>query len=223
MKNPQLQLLLRLGLVAALVSCIADVLLLYVQEGGYEQGDYSFLFGVSATRLLWGTYLGFLAIPFQLLGFLAVRQVLLPAGRQLVNGLSGLVFFLTVVGTAYHGQLGLYGFFMQQLNVGLKNAQLLTGLKNCPAFFEPLSTILMLLYVILSILLAYCVAYKPTHYRYRWVAWGNPALIYLVLLGFYWLNKPIGGLFMVAGLNFSIFLWLLLTLLYTHWDNLNNQ
>lgn len=215
-------LLLRIGILAALLSCLADILLLYVPEGGYESGDYGFFFNIPPFRLLLGHYGGIFIIPLQLLGFVAVRKALMPAGRTWVNAISGLTVFLTVAGVAYHGQLGLFANFMQQLNIGVKKAQLVAGLQNCYPFFEPLAAVLMFLYAILSFLLAYTVAYKPTAYPRR-AALGNPLAVYLVIILFYVVNKPIGGLFMVAGINFSIFIWLLLTLLYADNDEINKQ
>jgi hypothetical protein len=77
------------GIVAiggALVGMMGDYCLLYSPQGGYLDGDYGFLEGISMNRVLWGHYLGVLAIPFEAAGLYLIWLGLLPLGRKIAFG-----------------------------------------------------------------------------------------------------------------------------------------
>lgn len=199
------------AILAAFIACCADVSLLYVAQGGYEAQDYSFFRHINTERLYTGHYLGILFIPLELLGFIAVYTAMYGVSARWRWAIAGLAVYMTVLGVAYHallGQFALWTRFATSLqastDIVAPQRQLLL------AFFEPLGAILPILFVILSLAIAYCVYAYPTVYPRRF-AWANPLSIYLLCVVAYLLSPPIGGIFLVAGFNLSILVWLLLT------------
>ena len=212
MKN---QYYLYIALIGTFVACIADIALLYVPFGGYEKWDYTFFNQISQTRLYIGSYLGILFIPFELFGFVVVRQMLQPAPQSRIDLISLLVLFAIIWGIAYHALVATMGTWVQlaqaspiSADVFAQHSQTLKG------YFEPLGNILLLLFALLSLLMAHTVWKYPTAYP-KSMAWLNPFVIYLAIVLIYCCNKTVGSALMVAGFNLSVFIWLLITVYYS--------
>ena len=70
------------GALAAAIGCLADVLLLYNPQGGYELGFDEVLRRINNPfRSMLGGLLGVFVLPFMLLGCWALRQVLAKAWK----------------------------------------------------------------------------------------------------------------------------------------------
>jgi hypothetical protein len=94
------------GFVAVLGACVGmvgDYCLLYTPGGGYMDGDYAFMRDIPNARLIWGHYLGILAIPLEAAGLFIVWVSLQPMGKKAALGsvLAGL--YILFCGVAYHG------------------------------------------------------------------------------------------------------------------------
>ena len=197
-----------IGMTAALLGCLADVLLLFVPNGGYENWDYRFFHQISSKRLLWGHYLGVLLIPFELAGLYVVGYGLQPAGKKWLYALGAAILYVMIIGVAYHGMLALYASALH-LGTGVLDAaiaqQIGEGVKQMSAFFEPLGFLMFLVFAPLSLCFFYLVWAKKTHFP-RWVALVNPLIVYAVITLIYLLFPTWGAALMVAGFNLSLLL-----------------
>ncbi len=199
----------RIGIAAAFLGCIADILLLYAPQGGYENMDYLFFHDISPTRLMLGHFLGILFIPFELIGFLQVFQMIKKAGNKWLVPLVIATIYVMVVGVTYHGMMGQMGSF---LHFGAK-----TGISSNPlfvdtvttmkAYFEPLGFVLFLVFLFISLSLSYLIFTNKTYYP-KWMAFAAPLFSYIVFFLLYTIVPSIGGLFIVAGFNLSILILL---------------
>ena len=195
-----------IGIIAALLGITADLLLLYVPNGGYENWDYQFFTQISTQRIYWGHLIGVLCIPFELVGFWQVYKALEPAGRRWVLLFLLPVLFVTIWGVAYHAMLAGFAAYMRlQAEVTIPEALSTQTFEHLKDTLEPLGNLLFLLFVFISGGLFYLIRYKETLYP-KWVAWVNPLLIYLAAVGLYLLfPQHIGSMAVVAGFNLSIF------------------
>ncbi len=188
-----------ISIIAALVACLADVLLLYHPSGNYHIGDYAFLKEISLDRMLIGHYLGILIIPFELLGiwvFINTFKEVSTKNRQFA---FAIVIFVLIIGVAYHGMLVFVAEAIQQN--GVEVAQ------NLRRYFEPLSVILGVIFVMLCSTMIYALQ-KGWSTLSSQLVWFNPILVYLLLIGLYIFIPSIGNLLIVTGFNFSIAIFL---------------
>lgn len=197
-----------IGMAAALLGCIGDVLLLYVPNGGYEKWDYTFFSSIAYWRLLAGHYLGVLFIPFQLVGFWQIYQAIKSAENRFVLPVMAMTLYVIIIGVAYHGMLGELGTFLQlNESSGLATEIRATTKAQLIAFLEPLGGVLFVLFLGISLGLWSIIRYQNTLYP-RWMAWVNPLFIYVLITGVYVLFPSWGSALMVAGFNLSIFILL---------------
>ncbi|MCB9234534.1 MAG: hypothetical protein H6581_22960 [Bacteroidia bacterium] len=202
------------GITFSLLSCVADLALLYNPEGGYLAGDYAFLQGFSANRMAWGHFLGILFIPLQLVGLLPVYQGLRPMGRKY----AGILFLLGVYnaypGVAYHGSVA---FIAESINHPGS-----PPVESLKVFSEPLAAIFVGGFLLLSLLFVVPVARGKSAFP-RWMAFFNPMAIYLILLGLFFAVPLIGNPLLVAGFNFSLAVFFLLSLLTLQQDKIQES
>lgn len=209
----KLKMLGMVGVMAALIGCIGDLLLLYAPDGGYEKMDYQFFDRISDWRLQLGHYLGVLFIPFELLGFLLVYYALRPAKSKLVLPIIASTVYVMIIGVAYHGMVGLGGMVMHyQAQVQSDPASFTAFFDNFKLFFEPLGFVLFLVFLFISLGLFYIIRYDNTLYP-RWVAFFNPLFTYIVIVLIYLLFPGIGSALMVTGFNLSILVLLLVSVM----------
>lgn len=195
-----------IGMVAALGGFVADVLLLYVPSGGYENWDYQFFMHISENRIWWGVLLGVFAIPFELFGFWQVYQAIQPSGKRYVLPVLLPVVFITIWGVTYHGMLGGLAHFIQLgKNINLPPDTHQHYLTQLISAIEPLGNLLFGIFVYVSAGLFYLIRFKKTLYP-KWVAWANPFFFYLICVLLYVLfPQHIGSIAMVSGFSLSIF------------------
>lgn len=185
--------------------------LLYVAQGAYEAQDYTFFRHIHTERLYAGHYLGILFIPLELLGFIAVYTAMYGVSARWRWAIAGLAVYMTVLGVAYHALLGQFALWTHFASSAQVSTDIVaTQSQLLLAFFEPLGAILPILFAILSLAIAYCIYAYPTAYPRRF-AWANPLSVYLLCVVAYLFSPSIGGIFLVAGFNLSILVWLLLT------------
>ncbi|MEM0997790.1 MAG: DUF6796 family protein [Bacteroidota bacterium] len=182
------------ALLGALVSMVADTLLLYNPEGGYFAGDYAFLADFSRERLLWGHYLGILALPLHAAGIYLIYLILQPAGRKIALGAAVLGIYLVFPGVAYHANvypLALAGRFGPG------------AVAEMVPFSEPLGLLFagsfLLLMAGLTVLIFRGKTLLP-----RWVGFLTPALTYPVWALLIAVAPPLGHLLAPMGFNLSM-------------------
>lgn len=178
-----------------MLCAIADILLL---AASFEVENYpnllpysehipvSFLkmAGMSAWRLAWGGISGILVLPFYLAGFWVVWQGLNAAKSRYVLSTILLLAYPVTLGPCIHGTFMYLGEAVQVLNQVDSSAQLFV--------------IRMLDRMIFSLKIVYgtafiCTAVGSLGFALlvgsgntalpRWTAWGNPGVIFVVLLG----------------------------------------
>ncbi len=204
-----------IGIIAAFIGCIGDVLLLYSPNGGYENMDYLFFNDIADWRICLGHYLGVLFIPLELVGFWQVYQALKESNSRLVIPVLMATVYVMVIGVAYHGMVGMGGLLVhaQQVEeIGVVSSYLKWGI----TMFEPLGSILFFVFLFISFGLFYLIYSQKTAYP-RWVAFTNPLFTYLIWVLLYLISPAVGGLFVVAGFNLSILIFLAVSTIVL-WD-----
>ncbi len=185
------------GIVAiggALVGMVGDYCLLYSPQGGYLDGDYGFLEGISMNRVLWGHYLGVLAIPFEAAGLYLIWLGLLPLGRKIAFGAPFVGLYLMFCGVAYHG--GIYPM-ADAVAVGQGKMELYRP------FNEPLGLIFAGSFFVLIAALTVTILRGKTAFP-KSTALASPILSYglVTLLMFVW--PQVGNFLAPMGFNLSM-------------------
>ena len=198
-----------IGIIAAFLGCVADVLLLYAPNGGYERQDYLFFEQIPQWRLTLGHYLGVLVIPLELIGFWQVYQAIKSAGNKYVIPVMLATVYVMVIGVAYHAMVSIGGTVIRAKNYALLSEEYFTSFFDTIKFyFEPFGAILFVLFLFISAGLFYIIWFRKTLYP-KWVAFFNPLFVYLAIVVMYLLfPQHIGSMLMVAGFNFSILILL---------------
>jgi hypothetical protein len=151
-----------------------------------------------------GHYLAILFIPLGLCGVYQVYQGLAPRQNKaallvLLPGSLGLVY-----ATFYHGTLA---FVIGALQEGV-DTPLLSYFNSLS---EPLSTILLLADVSVSLSFVYVVLSRETHFQ-RWMAAVNPLTIQLALSLLIWITPhPVDQALWLTVFNLSLSIWYAVT------------
>ncbi len=196
MRNKTLRILLVISIMACAVGCIADYLLLYSPRGNYHHGDYVFLLDISPERMMWGHYLGILFIPFELLGFWVLSKAFKNYGRVFPLLFFAAITYIMFPGVVYHGLLSFVAALMRQSPDGMLVDD------SIRALFEPLAIIMGFFFFIFTLFLVKALWDRKVELP-RWLIFFNPALIYVLVVGIYFLWPLVGNYLMVAGFNFA--------------------
>lgn len=189
-----------IGMAAALISCVADTLLLYNPAGGFLDAVPHYYETIPTGRFIWGHYLGIFFIPLELAGFLLVYKGLKPAGNVKAKAIYVLAMYATFPGVAYHATCAFMGHIMQ----GGGEAQYHDAFR---ALSDPLAVFFILGFLVLSVVFAVIVGRGKSLFP-RWVAFCNPVSVYLVCLGLWFAVPVVGRLLLPAGFNLGIFVFL---------------
>ncbi len=190
----------KIAIAAAFMGAVADVLLLYSPNGGYETGDYQFLKDIDTNRIVVGHYLGLLFIPLEMLGLFHIYRCLKPAGGWLPWAVVVGALFIGYPGVAYHGMVA---FIHTLVNQGTADAALSEHLR---LLSEPVGGALAVGGGVVAVLFAYTVLKKPTLYP-RWMAFANPGTFYIVFALSYLIVPPVGNVLLPAAFNLSFMLF----------------
>jgi len=202
-----------IGMFAAILGGLGDLLMLYNAEGGYEKQDYMFLMPISTWRVIIGYYLGIIFIPLQLIGFGLVYHAIRPVGRKITWPTIFMVVYILIIGVVYHAMLGGLSQFMHLKKQTFIDAELFQlTLNHYRMILEPISVVLYFSFIVAGMVLGYLIQTGKTAYP-KWANLFNPLLMHLLFLGVYLVNKPIGSALLITGLNFSLFILFLLSVL----------
>ncbi len=185
-----------IGIVAAVLGCIADILLLYHPDGNYHLGDYQFFNGISKERIIWGYYLGILFIGFELLGFREICKALYPNHPSKAKLFLGALAFLFLLGIVYHAVVTFLGVIVKT------SEQDLDILETYRLLYQPLEILMGTCLVFITLLLSIRIWKGKTLFP-KWVIAFNPAFIYALLILLYVALPLIGNVLIVAGFNLS--------------------
>ena len=185
------------GLVSVLGACIGmvgDYCLLYAPGGGYMDGDYAFLREIPNSRLIWGHYLGILAIPLEAAGLYIVWLALQPMGRKIALGsvLAGL--YIMFCGVAYHG-----GVYPMADAVRMGAGQM----EAYRPFNEPLGLAFALAFFVLVAVFTIAIVRGKTALP-RWLAVCSPLVGYGIAMALYFMVPIVGNLLAPLGFNLSM-------------------
>jgi hypothetical protein len=198
------------AILGALIGMVGDYCLLYSPEGGYMDGDYAFMRGISNTRLLWGHYLGILAIPLEAAGLYLIWLGLLPQGRRLAFAAVCAGMYLLFLGVSYHATVFPFGDAVRwepwnagrsQLNGAGEGTPL--SLEAWRPFNEPLGLGFAAAFFALVLVFTVAMARGKTAYP-RWVAGLSPLFVYGGVLIIFLLYPTIGNLLAPLGFNLSM-------------------
>lgn len=190
-----------LGILAALLASVGDILLLYHPEGGYHEGNYLFLMEIPLDRMAWGHYLGVLFIPLELFGLWRVAQAFRPLGKGAIRWAFGCMVFVISIGAAYHGMLWFVAHYLQN------SAFMQESVDGLRLLFEPLSVLMAFSFLIMAGVFNQLVWQRRLLFP-RWLFWWNPIFSYLLFLLLYLFVPVLGNVLMVAGFNLAIALFL---------------
>lgn len=189
--------LLSISILAGILSCVADVLLLHAPGARYETMDYQFLLQIPLDRLLWGHYLGVLAIPFELPGLMLLALQFRPISPRAPYFVGAAIVFVMMMGLVYHGNIVLVGDALQH------SSNPIADIERLRPYFDPFGSALAGIFIVLSLAFAWVVFRGKTELP-RKMLLANPLLSYLFCVLFYVVYPPLGAYFIVAGFNFSI-------------------
>ncbi|HEX2900296.1 MAG TPA: DUF6796 family protein [Bacteroidia bacterium] len=182
------------GLVAiagAMVGMVGDYCLLYAPGGGYMDGDYGFLEGISMDRILWGHYLGILAIPFEAAGLYLIWLGLLPQGRKTAFAALFVGLYLMFLGVSYHG--GIYPL-ADAVTVGNGKMELFRP------FNEPLGLVFAASFFVSVLVLTIAILRGKTAFPKR-IALASPLLSYGIVTAMVPLWPAAGNFLAPMGFN----------------------
>lgn len=186
----------KLAIAAALLGAVADVLLLYSPNGGYETGDYAFLADIDTTRIVLGHYLGIFFIPLEMLGLFHVYRCIRPAGPKLAWAVVLGALFIGYPGVAYHGMVA---FIHTLVANGLANEALLEHMR---LLSEPAGGALAVGGGVVAALFLYTVLKRETRYA-KWMAYTNPGTFYVLFAISYLVLPVVGNVLLPAGFNLA--------------------
>jgi len=91
-----------IGIFAALVSTVSDILLLYHPDLLNKYENYVFLFEIDGVRNTWGWILGMFFLPMLYLGYKGVKEISDETSKESLEKADWVVIFLISLGCVVH-------------------------------------------------------------------------------------------------------------------------
>ncbi len=200
-----------LGALGALIVGAGEFIMQFSPQGGYEAADYGYFARVSMARLTLGHFLGVLAAPLYLAGYVHVFLALRPAPSWLRWSVLLLGIYAFVIGDVW---LGSRIYLALLVHAGTE-AVLPDGLLALAAAHnEPLIQVVRVVIAVVSLLLVTAVASGRSLYP-RWMAACSPIVWLLLVFVSYRLFPAIGVYLLPTAMNvahlvfFTLSLWVL--------------
>lgn len=192
------------GILASLLVGIGEFTMQYSPLGGYEQSGYHYFADISMTRLRFGHFLGVLAAPFYLGGYLHVYLMLKQSHRLISAWIFGLGAYAFIIGDVWLGgrvNLALVVQATQEATVSHAGRQTLDVLlAGISGFNEPLIQIVRVIMLIITVLLSMAVLSGRSPYP-RWFIAFTPFVQLIAILLLYFLWRPLGGYLLPPAMN----------------------
>lgn len=195
-----------IGIIAALITIISDFILIGRPTNAYSffmQGT-EIMAELAPWRLTVGTFLGVVALPFQIVGLITVYNGLKLAGRRISLLVVITAAHALIIGVGFHISYAFIGSgWKLYYEIGAGNI-LATDLVKRFDFFWRITIIIMLVDLILSSIIYFIIIIKRKTLYPKWMSLLNPLCIVLVLFPIiYILPAPIGGFIASGCLNIS--------------------
>lgn len=198
-----------LGALGALLVGIGEFAMQFSPQGGYEAADYGYFAQVPMWRLSAGHFLGVLAAPLYLAGYVHVYLAMRPAPPWLSGAVLLLGIYGFVIGDVWLGSRVYLGLIVQAQAGGLDAAALLA---QAAAHNEPLIQVVRVVIGLASVLFIAAVLAGRTLYP-RWVAAFSPAALLAMVFAGYLLVPAIGIYLLPTAMNVAHFTFFVLSLL----------
>lgn len=207
-----------MGCIGVLITIISDLILL-----GKPGSAYDFL--ISGTETMWdistdritaGTFIGVVALPFQLLGLVPVYYALKPAGKVWPTVAIIPCAHAFMMGIAFHMSYAFIGSAWK-LNHQADAAQMTADLMNQYDLYWTLLIVIMAVEILFfSVIYSILVAKGNTLFP-RWIAFFNPMSVAAITMPIIFIIPyPVGGYIGPACLNISNLTFFVLTQVALH-------
>jgi hypothetical protein len=183
-----------IAIFGALIGCLGDTLLLYHPSGFYLDTDYASLAEIGSRRLLWGHYLGILAIPLEAGGIYLIYLALQKSGQKLALGAGILGLYLMFCGVAYHGTI------YPMADAFERGPEAVGAMK---VFGEPLGMAFAGVFMLLMLGMAVMILQGKTHLK-RWTVLASPIVTYPIWTVLAFAIPSVGNFLMPMGFNLSM-------------------
>ncbi|PIQ37141.1 MAG: hypothetical protein COW59_08815 [Lysobacterales bacterium CG17_big_fil_post_rev_8_21_14_2_50_64_11] len=200
-----------LGALAALLVGIAEFAMQFSPAGGYEAADYGYFAQVPGWRLSAGHFLGVLAAPLYLAGYLHIFLAMRPAPPWLRISVLLLGSYGFVIGAVWLGSRVYLGLIVHTQTAAM-NGDLLTALlASAAAHNEPLIQVVRAAIGAASLLFVGAVLSGRTLYP-RWIAAFSPIALLAAVFASYLLVPAIGIYLLPTAMNIAHFAFFVLSL-----------
>ncbi len=198
-----------LGALGALLVGTGEFMMQFSPAGGYEAADYGYFAQVPAWRLSFGHFLGALAAPLYLAGYVHVYLAMRPAPMWLRNTVLLLGIYGFVIGDVWLGSRVYLGLIVQAQAGGLDATALLA---QAAAHNEPLIQVVRVVIGLASLLFVGAVLSRRTLYP-RWMAAFSPIALLAAVFVSYAIIPAIGVYLLPTAMNIAHFTFFMLSML----------
>jgi hypothetical protein len=184
-----------LGIIAALVSAISDILLLYHPNLISKYENYAFLFEIDKTENTIGWIIGMFFLPLLYLGYKGVKEVSDEDSKQALDGADWIVVFLIALGCVVHS---IYHFL-----------PFINAVNDVRTAMDLFTTAKLIEFLFVSCYLVFCTivtlqSFKKKNQLLYANRFFNP-LIWMILVAVIFVIMPkYGGYLAVSSFNMSI-------------------
>lgn len=202
-----------IGIISVLITIISDLILL-----GKPGSAYDFL--ISGTETMWdisthritaGTFIGVVALPFQLLGLVPIYYALKPAGKILPTVAIIPCAHAFMMGIAFHMSYAFIGSAWK-LNHQTNATQITAELMNQYDLYWAILIVIMAVEILFFSVIYSIVVAKGNTLFPRWMAIFSPVSVAAITLPIIFLIPyPVGGYIGPACLNISNLTFFILT------------
>lgn len=203
-----------IGIIGVLITIISDFILLGKPSNAYlffKLGTET-MADIAQWRITLGTFLGVIALPFQILGLVPLYFGLKPAGRVMPLITVIMIAHILLMGVAFHMSYAYIGSAWKLEYITHTGNQIITQLVNRFNNYWKLLIIIILIEIIVSSIIYVLMVLKGNTLFPKWMALLNPICIVFYIFPFILaLPAPIGGYIAPAILNLSTLVFISFT------------
>lgn len=193
-----------LGALGALLVGIGEFAMQFSPAGGYEAADYGYFANVPPWRLTWGHFLGVLAAPLYLAGYLHVFLAMRPAPSWLRVSVLLLGIYGFMIGDVWLGSRVYLGLIVQAQASTIGSESLASLLAQAAAHNEPLIQVVRVAIGVASLLFVGAVLSRRTLYP-RWMAAFSPIALLAAVFVSYLAIPAVGVYLLPTAMNVAHF------------------
>ena len=203
-----------IGIIAVLITIISDFILLakptnaitFLRMGTETMAD------IAPWRITIGTFLGVVALPFQILGLVPVYYGLKPSGKILPRIFVIITAHALLMGVAFHISYAYIGSGWR-LYYDMENTNLIgNALIDKFDFYWNILFSIMMIEIIISSIIYISIIIKGKTLFSKWMAMLNPLIVLILVIPFiFLLPAPIGGYIAPAILNIVTLIFFCIT------------